>query len=71
MMRLCSKCMYAGEGKFCSQCGGRTIPYFMPCPYCKKQLAVRHKFCQICGKPVHEEVKSFIEAQRKEVEKSG
>ena len=69
MLSICSKegCGWTTNGKFCGRCGAATIPYFLKCPHCKKQITAMSKFCEECGKPVQEEVRAYIALQRKEV----
>ena len=69
MLGMCSNknCELLSDKNFCSGCGSRTIPYYMTCPHCKKQIGVKHSFCGECGKPIHEAVTAFVEQKRKEV----
>ena len=71
MLMMCSKktCGYVKEGKFCSICGTKTIPFYMTCPYCKKMVSIKSSFCDECGKPVQEEINTFVENNRKEVQR--
>lgn len=73
MVRICSdvKCERATTAKYCGICGKGTIPLFLKCPHCQKEVSIRMNFCEECGKPVQEEVKAFVEKERKEVELNG
>lgn len=71
MLSICSRedCRWVTTTKYCSECGSRTIPYYVNCPHCQSELRVTAKFCEDCGKPVQEEMKAFVEQKRKEVGK--
>ncbi|KKN34939.1 hypothetical protein LCGC14_0788800 [marine sediment metagenome] len=70
MLGTCSKksCGWTCMGKYCPKCGRRTIPDYTNCPYCKKEVSVESTFCGECGRPVQEEVRTFVEKKRKEAE---
>ena len=53
--------------KFCRFCGKAAIDFFFPCPHCGKEISVMCKFCEQCGRPVQEEVRAWIESEKKRV----
>ena len=67
MSRYCVSCRNSRDGRFCYKCGEKTISSMLKCPECKKEVSMMDKFCEECGKPIHEAIKAHIEKERKEV----
>jgi len=61
---FCVDCNVLCSGKFCWKCGKVTIPMLLACPHCKADVSVLSKFCENCGKPIHEAAQEHIKRGR-------
>ena len=62
----CTFCKTAGhEGRYCADCGGRTIFAQFECADCTATNYVTDKFCKGCGRPIHEQAAEVIKRREK------
>lgn len=58
----CARCkIVLLSGKFCRFCGEETIKEDFNCPYCKTLNLVTARFCENCGRPIHEYASAVVE----------